>query len=206
MDDHKEFLSQFSSTLCKIRKGGVSEKSHVQENVLKLLFCTPEWSANTDLEKVLVKVSTLNDFYSTNIYDTFEVSKAILEIKDFDQKLRNGSWDLVTELSEQWFRRKNRRILSFASKYCANHQPELFPIYDKLASDELWALHKINHFIKDETITNKTKFIEKISEDYSFWAETIKSFQKHYELLNFTFREIDWFLWVKGKERQKTHK
>ena len=52
--------------------------------MLKLLFCTPEWSANTDLKKVLVKVSTLNDFYSTNIYDTFEVSKAILEIKDFD--------------------------------------------------------------------------------------------------------------------------
>lgn len=46
---------------------GQLENYHLQENALDKLFVTlcPK---NTDISDVLLKVSSLNDFYSTNIY------------------------------------------------------------------------------------------------------------------------------------------
>jgi hypothetical protein len=54
------------------------ENYRLQEASLGLLFHTlcPE---NKEIEHVLLKVSALNDFYSTNVFDTYSVAKHILK-------------------------------------------------------------------------------------------------------------------------------
>ncbi|MEG0502876.1 MAG: hypothetical protein RR525_11710, partial [Cellulosilyticaceae bacterium] len=64
------------------------ENYKFQEGALdKLFFVT--YPSNTLMEDVLVKVSTLNDFYSTNIFAAYKVAKHILSL-DIDERLSNG--------------------------------------------------------------------------------------------------------------------
>ncbi len=74
------------------------EKNVVQENVLRFLF-KKQYPDNTKIEDILLKVSALNDFYSTNIFDTYTVSKHILNRKKIDEKLRSGDLDLVNKIA-----------------------------------------------------------------------------------------------------------
>lgn len=57
-----------------------------QEAALDKLFFTfaPE---NTNIEDILLKVSTLNDFYSTNIFSVFPVAEHILSL-NIDERLK----------------------------------------------------------------------------------------------------------------------
>jgi hypothetical protein len=48
------------------------ENYTLQENALKKLFFQT-YPQNTDIDDVLIKVSALNDFYSTNIFSVFTV-------------------------------------------------------------------------------------------------------------------------------------
>lgn len=52
------------------------ENYHLQEDALDRLFfeLCPE---NTNISSILLKVATLNDFYSTNIFSVFPVAKHI---------------------------------------------------------------------------------------------------------------------------------
>ena len=60
------------------QKWGRLENYTLQESSLGLLFheLCPE---NKTIESVLLKASALNDFYSTNIFDTFTIAKYILQ-------------------------------------------------------------------------------------------------------------------------------
>ena len=62
-----------------LRKWEKLENYQLQEASLGLLFHSlcPE---NKKIEHVLLKVSALNDFYSTNIFDTYSVAKHILKM------------------------------------------------------------------------------------------------------------------------------
>lgn len=55
------------------------ENYHLQEDALDRLFfeLCPE---NTNISSILLKVVTLNDFYSTNIFSVFPVAKHILSL------------------------------------------------------------------------------------------------------------------------------
>lgn len=60
----------------------------LQERALdKLFFHT--YPNNTDINDILIKASSLNDFYSTNIFSIFTVAKHILSL-DIDKKLHEG--------------------------------------------------------------------------------------------------------------------
>ena len=104
------------------------DKYVMQEDCVSLLFqklCTN----NTNLVEILLKVSTLNDFYSTNIYDTHSVAKHILSL-GADKKITQGDLSLVDQMANVNFNGKVRRVYSFATKYCSHHAPDTYPIYD----------------------------------------------------------------------------
>src|SRR4051812_40379266 len=88
------------------------EKYRLQEGSLGLLFreFCPE---NKLIEHVLLKVCALNDFYSTNIFDTFTVAKHILS-KNIDNRLRANECSLVNEISRVTIREKSKNFYSFA--------------------------------------------------------------------------------------------
>src|SRR3972149_1834645 len=73
------------------------ENYKLQEASLGLLFHSlcPE---NKKIEHVLLKVSALNDFYSTNIFDTYAVAKHILN-KNIDASLEDNNYSLVNDMA-----------------------------------------------------------------------------------------------------------
>ena len=165
------------------------ENYTLQEKSLTLLFHNycPE---NNQLEKVLLKVSALNDFYSTNIFDTYTVAKHIINC-NIDKDLKVGNESLVNKIAPVTINGKTRNFYSFASKYCSHHQSELYPIYDSYVDKMLM------HFKKKD---NYDSFKKQDLKDYQRFIAIIKNFQQHYNLQSFTLREIDIYLWLAGKE------
>ena len=172
-----------------IKKWKTLENYILQEKSLSLLFnklCT----GNKKIENILLKVSALNDFYSTNIYDTYSVSKHILEC-DIDEDLKKGNIEIVNKIAPVTISGKTRNFYSFASKYCSHHQPEIYPIYDSYVEKMLMYFKrkdKYYQFKKDELKV------------YSKFLEVIKEFQKYYNLGGYSLREIDIYLWLAGKK------
>ena len=74
---------------------------------LKLL---PE---NKELSDILLKVSAINDFYSTNIFAIYTVAQHILNIKDIDQRLKAGDMTLINEIAKGYYSKKRKILLFF---------------------------------------------------------------------------------------------
>ena len=70
------------------------ENYALQESVLDKLFYRT-YPDNKDIDDVLIKVSALNDFYSTNIFSPFKVAKHIINL-DIDDRLMAGDVTLVS--------------------------------------------------------------------------------------------------------------
>ncbi|MDD5602562.1 MAG: hypothetical protein PHG48_00580 [Eubacteriales bacterium] len=70
----------------------------LQEEALNLLFfkLSPE---NKNISKILLKVSVLNDFYSTNIFKVYPVAKKIMSL-NIDDRLQRGDVTLVDDIKE----------------------------------------------------------------------------------------------------------
>ncbi len=172
-----------------LEKWSTLENYILQENSLSLLFnkLCPD---NTNIENILLKVSALNDFYSTNIFDTFTVSKHILNCS-IDQYLNTGCKSLVNKIALVTINNKTRNFYSFASKYCSHHKPEIYPIYDSYVEKMLMYFKK-----KDKFDSFKKEEMKK----YERFLEIIHKFKQYYNLSNFSLRQIDIYLWLVGKE------
>lgn len=145
---------------------------------------------NTDIESVLLKVSTLNDFYSTNIYDTYSVGKHILRL-NIDARLANDDLHLVNEIAKVSINGKVRNFYSFASKYCRHHCPNTYPIYDSFVDKMLKHYRKTDKF---------EEFRNEEMKSYPRFIEIIKSLRDFYGVTEFSLRELDIFLWLAGKD------
>ena len=70
----------------------------LQESSLdKLFFKT--YPKNDDINDILIKCSSLNDFYSTNIFSIFSVAKHILKL-NIDKRLKEGDATLVNDIAK----------------------------------------------------------------------------------------------------------
>lgn len=82
------------------------------------------------MDDVLIKVCSLNDFYSTNLYSPFRVAKHIVSL-NIDDRLNNNDLDLVNDIAKVKINDdKMINFYSFATKYCSHHKPIKYPIYD----------------------------------------------------------------------------
>ena len=151
---------------------------------------------NKDLSDILIKVSALNDFYSTNIYSVYDVAAHIARVKDLDKRLQDGDISLVDEIKEVDMKGKLWKFYSFSSKYCSHHNPTDFPIYDAYVGKALM-------YFKDcKDINGKSfaKFSAKeIKEDYEVFYDVITAFRRAYGLEAYTLKQIDRYLWLLGK-------
>ena len=163
-----------------------------QERALDKLFLVL-CNKNIDQYEILLKCSTLNDFYSTNIYDIYSVALHILFIKDLDYRLAKGDLSLVEEIAHVKVGRDQveRTFYSFATKYCSHHQPSKYAIYDNYVEKVLIFFKNRDHFCD---------FKNKDLKDYPKFISVIKQFMAYYKLSKFTLKEIDKYLWQLGKE------
>lgn len=162
---------------------------YVQEVALNRLFhdlCP----CNKDINDVLLKVSTLNDFYSTNIFSVYPVAKHILKL-DIDERLRIGDYTLVKDIQYVTISGQSKSFYSFATKYCSHHNPYDFPIYDSYVDKVLCYFQKTDRY---ERFTNQDL------KDYDKFKNILNRFREFYSLEQYELKQIDQYLWLLGKE------
>lgn len=180
-------------------KSNEPENEHysVQGKVTQKLFS--QHPNNTDLEEILLKAAVLNDFYSTEIKDIYSVAKVLFELK-IDSKLKKGDLNLVNEIAIETAKKckSGRHEYVFASKYCALHKPEIYPILDSKAVKALWTINEKFHFsnFKKSEITNRKKY----PEFYIRYCEIYKDFIERFNLQPLPLLKIDSYLWKLGKD------
>ena len=144
------------------------------------------------MDNILIKVCSLNDFYSTNIYSPFKVAKHIHSL-NIDNRLSKGDEKLVNDIAKIKVNKdKTMNFYSFATKYCSHHQPLLYPIYDN------YVIKVLNYFNKQDKFS---KFTFQELKDYPKFKNVILDFRSFYGLDKFNLKEIDKYLWQVGKEK-----
>jgi hypothetical protein len=162
----------------------------LQESSLRKLFDLT-YPKNVDMDDVLIKVCSLNDFYSTNIFSPFTVAKHIVEL-NIDERLQNEDLRLVNEIATvKVNENKEINFYSFATKYCSHHKPMIYPIFDSYVEKLLMYYKKKDKF---------AKFNKKDLKDYPSYKEILLSFREYYKLNEFNLKEIDKYLWQAGKD------
>ena len=161
----------------------------LQESSLYKLF-HKTYPNNNDINDILIKASSLNDFYSTNIFSIFPVAKHILKL-DIDKRLKSGDTTLVNDIANVTIGGINKHFYSFATKYCSHHNADDFPIYDSFVEKVLLHFKKIDKF---------DKFTASDLKNYSKFKNVLISFKKYYDIDKYSLKDIDRYLWQLGKE------
>ena len=161
----------------------------LQESSLNKLFFNT-YPENKDIDDILIKASSLNDFYSTNIFSIFSVAKHILSL-NIDERLRKGDTTLVNDIANVEINGIRKCFYSFASKYCSHHNPIEYPIYDSYVEKILLYFGKKDVFydFKKEDLKN-----------YNKYKTILLEFKKFYNIDEYTLKDIDRYLWQLGKE------
>ena len=165
------------------------ENYHLQEDALDKLFLKlcPE---NMNISDILIKVATLNDFYSTNIFSVYPVAKHIFSL-NIDNRLKVGDVTLVNDVMRVTINGKVKDFYSFATKYCSHHNPLDYPIYDSYVEKVLIYFRNRDSF-SDFTLTDL--------KDYVCFKGTLIDFRKFYGLEQYNLKLIDKYIWQLGKE------
>jgi hypothetical protein len=166
------------------------EKYVFQERALKKLFIET-YPNNVDIEDILIKVSSLNDFYSTNIKNPYRIAQHILYL-NIDEKLKEHDFNIINEIADVKINEETSKyFFSFATKYCSHHKPDIYPIYDNYVDHVLKYFNSIDKFYDSDDNDFK---------DYRTFRKVLLSFQKTFDLNNFSLKEIDRYLWLIGKK------
>ena len=168
-------------------------KNYKQEDeTLKWLF--KKFKKNTNLDEIIVKITCLDTFYSTNLTMNAKVPDIAEKIigLNFDERVEKGRLDLVDDLAKL----TKNKTYSFASKYCAWHNwyvygKDDFVIYDSIVRKKLAYFNKHYPFAKFSG-----KGLKEGS--YADYKAVLEQFRDKFEL-ECEFRYLDWYLWRLGK-------
>ena len=161
----------------------------LQESSLdKLFFKT--YPKNDDINDILIKCSSLNDFYSTNIFSIFSVAKHILKL-NIDKRLKEGDATLVNDIAKVKINGKDKNFYSFATKYCSHHFPTIYPIYDYYVEKVLLYFRDKDHFLD---------FKKSDLKKYDLFKNILISFRNYYGLNEYNLKDFDRYLWQLGKD------
>lgn len=186
------------------------------ENALDTLI--KEYPDNTDLEEVMIKVAAIDSLYSTQLFRCFKsdngceernkyiekMSEKIIAIEQIDKILlskdrtpRMKVISCIANVNNSNF----DRVWSFASKYCNWHNQEGYAIFDKYSRGTIYSIYKTKENglngvnVTYDTVLDYESFYDLCEK---FIAEIKERYSKEY-----TFKEIDKFLWYYGKYRSK---
>ena len=165
------------------------ENYSLQEDALDKLFfeLCPK---NTDISDILLKASTLNDFYSTNIFSIYPVAKHIRSL-DIDDRLKDGDVTLVGDIQHIAINDAAKNFYSFATKYCSHHNPLDYPIYDSYVDEVL------RYFRDRDGFSN---FINSDLKKFDQFKNVLIDFRVFYGLGQFNLKQIDKYIWQLGKD------
>ena len=155
-------------------------ENNLEDNALQKLF-TQLCPENTILEDVLIKCTTLNRLYSTNIFNIRAVAEHI-HLLNIDERLHHGDLSLVESIAQAT---PKRRFYSFATKYCAMHLPQIYSIYDSHVQKVLL------HFLPKKYTSDSLK-------NYETCCQALREIQAKYHLEELDAWRLDKYLWRLG--------
>ena len=236
MSGYKSTMKGLYDRILGIYNRNKYENYREQEKVIENIFSENGVFAKLGRENlqqiVLLKVSVLDSFYSTNLakFGIYEVAKHITELEQKDQihqKIRNATpqnynelKDIVKQIAECKRKDDKKKVFySFATKYCFHHNQNAFRIYDSFVREVLVFFNNgksdtSNKFadIPSELVGTNfygKKLTNKELKDYDTYdtfLQAIDEFAKHYGLENKDAqdrRKLDHFLWILGKEKSE---
>ena len=159
-----------------------------QEKALDKLFMDI-CKKNDNIEDILIKCSSLNDFYSTNIFDIHTLAQHILSLH-IDARLENGDHSLVNDIAHVEVNGKDHFFYSFATKYCSHHQPKRYAIYDSYVENVLVSMNNRKPY---------ANFKREELKDYETYMSVIRAFQQRFGLMQYNIKQLDQYLWQLGK-------
>lgn len=197
-----------------------SASERVLQNFTKAHF------GHDDYDAVSIKATLLNMFYATGIQAIELMAQNIYSIENIDEILAQEkcSTDLINRIALLKFGegKKDRNNYSFATKYCALHQPAKYPIYDSIVANCLTKLMTEGGLLP---YTQKKKYSEPSSltcmtqsefqealRNYDFFVRVYDQFMELYGLkkAGITYRDVDWYIWasykIKGNDSSKLEK
>lgn len=231
MSRHNEKMRELYDRILGIYNSNKYENYREQEKVVENIFSENGVFAKLGRENlqqiVLLKVSVLDSFYSTNLakFGIYEVAKHIAKLEQKDQihqKIRNANpqnynelKDIVKQIAECKRKDDKKKVFySFATKYCFHHNQNAFRIYDSFVREVLVFFNngksdKSNKFADIPSKLVGTNFFEKKLidtklrklENYDTFLQAIDRFAEFYGLENENTRDLDHFLWILGKEK-----
>ena len=160
----------------------------IVERALSKLFT--QFPNNNNPEDVLLKVVTLNSLYTTGILATSQVADHIFHL-NIDPEIRAGRPEAVQMVAHVQLGKSTRNNYSFATKYCAWHNPASYPIYDSFVDQMLWGYKKQDRF---------DNFNRQDLWQYSHFKNVLLHFRNYYNLASFSIKDIDKFLWLAGND------
>lgn len=159
-----------------------------EKSLNKLFFKT--YPDNSDIDDILIKASSLNDFYSTNIFSIFPVAKHILNL-NIDKRLKLGDESLVNDIANVNIGGKEKHFYSFATKFCSHHYPKMYPIYDSFVEKVLMYFKNKDEF---------SEFKRNDLKDYHMFKSILIDFKKYYSIDEYSLKDIDKYIWQLGKQ------
>src|SRR5208337_3970425 len=103
-----------------------------------------------------------------------------------------GDPTLVDEIAQIKFKDKTWHLFSFATKYCAWHQPDKFQIFDRYVDQMLWSYREYIGKFRREDLYNYEKF-----------TGLIDKFRSCFKLESFCNKDLDKFLWLEGQDLER---
>ena len=214
--NYKDYVDRFYNKTRTYKKIREQKDIKLQEDLLTKVFqkntITKE---NKNLDIILMKVTMLNSFYSTMIKNKDLVAVArYIECLGIDERLAQygdkPNIELVYELAygirDYVIKKDINNIYSFASKYCAWHEPNLYPIVDSYTKGMLYQINgELDLWSKivrknSEWCTRVThKALNHYDVYYDLYMGVLSYVKKEYKL-TLSLKQLDIFLYEYGKE------
>lgn len=196
MNDYSKYIERPSKELIDkyLKKFDQDKRYKLADDAINKLL--EEFPLNNSIENTLLKVTVINNLYSTNIYGTYRMAEHIQQL-NIDKEVQNGNPNIVHQIATGHgiVRKKTKKELnfySFATKYCNWHNKDEYPIYDKFVKDVLVAYNNKYGF---------SSFKKTDLKEFCRFKEILEAFKEFFDLDNYDLKKIDKFLWLYGKEK-----
>ena len=176
------------------------KESLIIRNVLKA------FPQNKDLNLIAMKIAVIDVTNSTHlsqyksIVSLYDIANRILNIGDFDDRLRQGDPELVPCIANF----ANINLFSFASKYCTYHSVEVYgqdhySIYDGVVKNVL------PHYVKGLSAFQVERWRQQMN--YKAFNDCLgRLLDENHIDIKLRRRKLDHFLWYQNREWYKAKK
>jgi len=192
-----------SAQECKRISTGWLAQQWEENDKEKLHSLFSRYPYSIKVEEVKQKVRVLDKVYSTQIH-RFNPEKGIqivvyhiCSISEIDERLSGGDISVVDEIANTKDK-LGKNVFSFATKYSYFSNPKVFPICDKNVCTILRNLNMHECFYADK-IPAEASELPKVG-GVQGWKQIIDAFKSHFNIQQFSYREIDLYLSIKFRE------